>query len=377
MKKHFPLTFLSLVMLLAFSFTSKAQTGHFGHYFIHTSTALNNDGYDGTILDDAAINSDSSKICIFTPLFGIYNKFNLGLYYNTPKWEIYQENTDTIPNNSMYNVMSPTANGTLFVHTTTVANTTTNYSLIDNPATNNNPNAVLMVSHCYNPLGASSNYYNKVFGVWYSTFANKWAVYNENQSPLANGITLNVFVASPGTYAYVHTITNANTSGTHVTNLDNPLLNGNPNATIFAVHNYGPGFKYDTSAIGVWYDGANWTVYNQKITDTLVNGGAFNIIIASTSVSGIEEVKPNIYNMAVYPNPSSSSSNIRYNLIMEGTVDIKLFNSMGEEISSIYSGKQSPGVYALPIDMQTLPQGVYFCRLSVDGKMTTQAITKQ
>ena len=159
------------------------------------------------------------------------------------------------------------------------------------------------------------------------------------------------------------------------------MLNGNPNAVIFATHNlvYNGGTNiYDNGNVGVWYNGSKWTVYNQHTSDSIPYTMAFNIVIANDAPTGIEEVtNDNIYNMMIYPNPSASSSNIRYDLKSEATVDIKLFNSLGEEVSSVYNGKQVPGIYALPVNMESLAGGVYFCRLSVDGRITTKAIVKQ
>ena len=45
--------------------------------------------------------------------------------------------------------------GVRFVHTATATNTGFNYTLIDHPLTNNNPNAIVLVTQNYNPGGGA------------------------------------------------------------------------------------------------------------------------------------------------------------------------------------------------------------------------------
>jgi hypothetical protein len=81
--------------------------------------------------------------------------------------------------------------------------------------------------------------------------------------------------------AFVHTATAANTGGTHITTLDNLLTNGDPNALLFVTANYNPGGiggVYNVPAIGVYYSGGKWTIFNQNIAPILV-GAKFNVLV--------------------------------------------------------------------------------------------------
>ncbi|RMA57657.1 T9SS type A sorting domain-containing protein [Ulvibacter antarcticus] len=87
-----------------------------------------------------------------------------------------------------------------------------------------------------------------------------------------------------GAYAsdivFVHTTTGANTSG-HITTIDHPVLNGNPGAIFIFTHNLdGPasGVQYNNNIDGTWYDGSNWTIYNEDISPMTI-GAAFNIYV--------------------------------------------------------------------------------------------------
>src|SRR4029077_1328750 len=70
---------------------------------------------------------------------------------------------------------------TSYVHSSLPANVIGNYTLLDHPYLNGNPNARILVTHNYNPGGQVFGVYdNKVLGVWYSTTYSKWAIFNED-----------------------------------------------------------------------------------------------------------------------------------------------------------------------------------------------------
>lgn len=66
-----------------------------------------------------------------------------------------------------------------FVHRATSANSITNSTCIDNPATNGKPNAIVQITQNF---GSSSVYNNNSVGVFYglAAFPNRWCVFNQN-----------------------------------------------------------------------------------------------------------------------------------------------------------------------------------------------------
>jgi len=76
---------------------------------------------------------------------------------------------------------------------------------------------------------------------------------------------------------YVHTATAANSNG-NVTYLDHPDLNNNPDAKIVFSHNWNDG-TYNDKVTGLWYDGGNWTIFNEDITN-IIEGSTYNVYIA-------------------------------------------------------------------------------------------------
>ncbi len=65
---------------------------------------------------------------------------------------------------------------------------------------------------------------------------------------------------------FFHTTAPGNIAG-HVSTLDHPLLNGNPNAAVFVMHQFVPGATVlNPHPLGVWYDTgiARWRIFNEN-----------------------------------------------------------------------------------------------------------------
>lgn len=78
--------------------------------------------------------------------------------------------------------------------------------------------------------------------------------------------------------AFVHDATR----GTIVDNstyLDDPSVNGNPDAVLLVTQLSGPGVAGDAGPIGVWYDanrGGSWAIFNQDLA-SMAEGATFNV----------------------------------------------------------------------------------------------------
>jgi hypothetical protein len=82
----------------------------------------------------------------------------------------------------------------VFVHRATPNNISTNSTYIDNPLTNGNPHAVLMVTQNWNPGGNVGTYNNHSIGVWYDASRKKWAIFNQDRKPMTEKAAFNVAV---------------------------------------------------------------------------------------------------------------------------------------------------------------------------------------
>jgi len=78
-----------------------------------------------------------------------------------------------------------------------------------------------------------------------------------------------------------------------------------------------------------------------------------------------------------YPNPFNPTTTIKYAVPEEQFVSIKLFNGLGQEITTIAEGMKQPGFYQLNYDASKLSSGIYFCRMTTGNKVLTQKLLLQ
>lgn len=72
-----------------------------------------------------------------------------------------------------------------------------------------------------------------------------------------------------------------------------------------------------------------------------------------------------------YPNPFNRSTKITYNLPIPGTVSLKIYDVLGNEVATLVNGNQSAGMHSCEFDAGNLSSGVYYCRLSCDNQVRT------
>jgi hypothetical protein len=254
-----------------------------GVQFVHVATAANIT-LNWTTIDNPLTNGNPNAIILVTPNWnpgsvgGTYNNHPIGVWYDGSKWAIFNQDIAAMPANAAFNVLVPNPDTSVFVHVATAANITLNWTTIDNPLTNGNPNAIVVVTPNYNPGGVGGIYDNHNIGVWYD--GSKWAIFNQDIAAMPVNASFNVSILTAGAGVFVHTATAGNSAGDYTT-IDNPLTNGNPNAIVFVTPNYNPGGVggiYDKHSIGVWYDGSKWAIFNQDTTAMPVNA-SFNVLL--------------------------------------------------------------------------------------------------
>jgi hypothetical protein len=126
-----------------------------------------------------------------------------------------------------------------------------------------------------------------------------YAVFREDQQPISTGRRYAVLAPLNGRRNTVHTSTLATIANAY-TQLDDPELNGHPEALLFALHNWNPGGvggTYHDHRIGVSYLAGRWYIGNQDSVD-MVSGIAFNISVAPPG-------SPNAFSRPVGSSPRS------------------------------------------------------------------------
>ncbi|GIV62945.1 MAG: hypothetical protein KatS3mg045_0284 [Bellilinea sp.] len=261
-----------------------------GARFLHTATVTNiTDNY--TVIDHPFLNNNPNAVFIVTPnwnpggIGGTYNDHPIGVWYNTltGKWSIFNQDLAAMPDGADFNVLIPPQDADVFVQTATTANIAGNLTFIDHPLLNDNPNAVFFVTPNWNPGGGTTGTYNNhAIGVYYDNLVGQWSIFNQESAAMPVGADFNVLIPPQGANVFVHTATTANIAA-HVTYIDHPLLNDNPDAVILVTPNWNPGDssgKYHNHHIGVWYDGVvdKWAIFNQDLA-TMEAGVDFNVLV--------------------------------------------------------------------------------------------------
>ena len=354
-----------LITLLAMIFiigNIMGQASWFGPNYVHVNYGSNCIG-DYTILDSAAIGNNTSDIIIFSHVWGLstgvsheeYMKKSCGLWYTGTNWSIFDETRVAMDTNYAFNVLNATTNGTGFTHTVTGSNLFGNYSTIDNPTLNGHPESVFFITKTW----SNGVYDTAHVGVWYNTGAGVWTIYNEagTASTLQLNSTYNIFVPNPGT-SFIKQVA---TSNNYTTTIDDARLNGNPNARIYAVHDYtndAATIGYVNDEIGVWYDGSNWTVYTESISD-LFTGATFNVLIAYDAIPGIAGNKEITSNLKVFPNPAKDKLGVLLNTkLSKENVTYRLVSTDGRTIFEKHGIGDMNG--QISFDVHDLSAGLYF-----------------
>jgi hypothetical protein len=65
-----------------------------------------------------------------------------------------------------------------------------------------------------------------------------------------------------------------------------------------------------------------------------------------------------------YPNPFNPSTEISYTIAKAGNVTLKVYNMLGQEVSTLVNGFQAANTYKVNFNASGLSSGAYFYKLS-------------
>jgi hypothetical protein len=170
--------------------------------FVHKTTAANRDiswPYS-TIIDYPLTNGNPDAIILVTPnlnpgwIGGVYDDNPIGVFYDNAisRWRIFnQGNTVPIPLDAAFNVFVPTAGVGVFIHKNTSSYGDSTF--IDNALTNDNPNAIVVVTQNYNPGGVGGTQNDHPISVKYGG-SSRWWIFNQDGAAMPLGAAFNVYV---------------------------------------------------------------------------------------------------------------------------------------------------------------------------------------
>jgi hypothetical protein len=76
-----------------------------------------------------------------------------------------------------------------------------------------------------------------------------------------------------------------------------------------------------------------------------------------------------------YPNPFNPSTRIKYTIPSTEFVSLKVYDILGNEITTLVSEEKSIGTYEVNWNAVDLPSGIYFCKLSAGNFIQTRKMT--
>jgi hypothetical protein len=72
-----------------------------------------------------------------------------------------------------------------------------------------------------------------------------------------------------------------------------------------------------------------------------------------------------------YPNPFNPTTTISFDLHRTNHVTLKIYNTLGREITTLVDAKLSPGTYHVPFTAENPSSGIYFIHLSTPTNAQT------
>lgn len=132
--------------------------------------------------------------------------------------------------------------------------------------------------------------------------------------------------------------------------------------------------QYDTypSSGGGTYNGA-WGVYPYLPSGNIIvsdmSTGLYVLEFNPQVTSNEEELNlVNDFNLQQnYPNPFNPSTKISFHLNESGFVSLKIYDVLGNEISTLVNESKAAGVYEVNFGADNLPSGTYLARLTGNG----------
>ena len=107
-----------------------------------------------------------------------------------------------------------------------------------------------------------------------------------------------------------------------------------------------------------------------------VDGTNYNGAI--TSATGVEQTSslPGNYHLKQnYPNPFNPTTNIEYSIPKESFVQIKVYDILGNEVTTLVNEEQTAGIYRVNFSGNNLASGFYIARLKAGNYIKTIKMT--
>ena len=160
---------------------------------------------------------------------------NIGVWYDAEarRWAIFNQDLAPMAQGTSFDV-HVLSGGSAFVHQATAENTVGDGTYLNAPFTNANPDVAPSVAQNWNPGGFGGTYNDHPVGVRYDADVKQWVIFNEDGEQMPEGADFNVTVFPLEEPEFVQRATSGNITANR-TYVDDPLVNGDPTAILFAI----------------------------------------------------------------------------------------------------------------------------------------------
>ncbi len=125
----------------------------------------------------------------------------------------------------------------------------------------------------------------------------------------------------------------------------------------------GKGTSTEVSAYTYIDKNVNRGLIKYRLKQVDYNGSFKYSKVVEININLITEYKLN----QNYPNPFNPSTTITYNLPKSGFVELKIYNSLGEEIATLVKKEMEAGNYKAAWNAKDFPSGIYLYKISVNN----------
>lgn len=148
--------------------------------------------------------------------------------------------------------------------------------------------------------------------------------------------------------------------------------------------------KYDSSGNQKWLIRYNYSPVHNDEARTIITDNENNVYISGTfyiygitsrniatikysqSLTLVYPQMEQFFDFSLdqnYPNPFNPVTRINYGLQYSGYVELKVYDVLGNHISTLVNKKQYSGGYQVEFDGSKLPSGIYFYKLEINGNV--------
>ncbi len=150
---------------------------------------------------------------------------------------------------------------------------------------------------------------------------------------------------------------------------------GNYGYLIIAVDGQSNKIGYDQLRVVIWDNNDG----DKLLVDNLESGTIQGVIKMSTDQSFAKDMDetttavPKVFGLGQnYPNPFNPSTQISYSIPEAGNVDLKVYDILGNEITTLVNETKAPGNYVVVFDASSLASGIYIYVLKSNNFVQTR-----